>query len=164
MTVQQHINDKRRLETQIQSLDERAESSSESNADLRRRLASVQESLQVTQQILYDKQNEQIEQQQAIDDARERGIAELQRSLLKPLPPGEQDPFQSPNSQALLSHAAAGQQNPPQYPSLNQQGSMGMPMMGQMPSSYNSQMGQPNAYGQGTQYGQSTMRNPQFQP
>ncbi|KAI7370066.1 hypothetical protein KC354_g1519 [Hortaea werneckii] len=192
MTIQQRINDKRRLETPIQTLGDHAESNSESNAELRRRLASTMQSLHVTQQDLSRRQNEQIEQQQAIDDARDRGIAELQRSLLKPLAAGEQNPFQFPNSQALLNPAAAGQQNPPQFSGPNQQGSMGMPMMGQMPDfynspmgqpnasygqgsmgmpmmgqtpySYNSQMGQPDAYGQGTQYGQSTMPHPQFQP
>lgn len=165
MTIQRHKNDQRRLETEIRALGERAESNLESNLELRRQLASTMETLQVTQQCLYEKQNEQIEQQQAIDDARDRGIAELQRSLLKPLPAGQQDLSQSSNHQALPNPADAGQQNLFEFPNSNQQGYRVTPMMGQTPNSYSPPMSQPNgSYGQDTQYGQSTMSEPQYQP
>ncbi|KAI6909975.1 hypothetical protein KC318_g2998 [Hortaea werneckii] len=159
MTIQQHMNDKRRLETQIQTLGDRSESIPESIAELRHQLASLLESLQVTQKNLYEKQNEQIEQQQAIDDARDRDIAELQRSLLKPPPAKQQNLSQSPNPQALLNPAAVGQQNLTQFPKPNQRGSTEMPLMGQMPNSFNPPISQPNALN-----GQSTMSNPQLQP
>ncbi|KAI7364884.1 hypothetical protein KC336_g21449 [Hortaea werneckii] len=98
----------------------------------------------------------QSQEQSTIDDARDRDIAELQRSLLKPPP--------------------AGQQNLSQLPNPYQHGSMRTPTMGQMPnsysmttgqilSSYNSPINQPNAsYGEGTQHSQSTRSNPRFQP
>lgn len=153
MAIQRHENDQRRLETEIQALGDRAKS--ESNVELRRQLASVQESLRVTQQDLYERQNQQAEQQQALKDAKQWAIDKLRESSNMPAPAGQR------------------------YPDLNQQGNMSMPsMMGQMPNASFGQgmqygqptmssppMGQPNAsYGYGIQYGQSTMSNPQSQP
>lgn len=103
----------------------------------------------------------------SIDDARDWAITELEKTLLQPLPAGQQNQSRSSNINQQFNLAMMGQMLNPYNQPMGQpnasygQGNMNMamPMMGHTPYSFNPPMNQPNA-----SYGQSTIPNPQFQP